>query len=115
MNGVMTPGVSAGSNHVGASDTWTANVIWPSGAADTAGGSSRARARTTANSDDERRCFIVFSVLARSLRSRRFSGHRARGDGESRAGHEDEDIIGANGVGSAEYNDANGAVPPSVP
>src|SRR5262245_41639171 len=33
MNGVMTPAVSAGSNHVGASEMWTANVICPSGAA----------------------------------------------------------------------------------
>src|SRR6185369_12565689 len=35
MNGVMTAGVSAGSNHVGASETWTAHVTWPSGAAET--------------------------------------------------------------------------------
>src|SRR5437870_449523 len=30
MNGVMSPGVSAGSSHVGASDTCTAHVICPS-------------------------------------------------------------------------------------
>src|SRR6266705_3358967 len=36
MNGVMTDGVSAGSNQVGASETWTAHVISPSGAAATA-------------------------------------------------------------------------------
>src|SRR5262245_20058875 len=35
MNGVMIPGVSAGSNQVGASDTWTPQVICPSGAAAT--------------------------------------------------------------------------------
>ena len=29
MNGVMMPGVSAGSNHVGASVTWMAQVAWP--------------------------------------------------------------------------------------
>jgi hypothetical protein len=29
----MIPEVSAGSNHVGASETCTAQVIWPSGAA----------------------------------------------------------------------------------
>ena len=32
MKGVIIPEVSAGSNQVGASDTWTAYVIWPSGA-----------------------------------------------------------------------------------
>src|SRR5437870_2055692 len=33
MNGVMIPGVSAGSNQVGASEMWTPQVICPSGAA----------------------------------------------------------------------------------
>src|SRR5437867_842713 len=33
MNGVMTEGVSAGSNHVGANEMWTAHVTSPSGAA----------------------------------------------------------------------------------
>jgi hypothetical protein len=33
MKGVMSPGVSAGSNQVGAGDTWTAQVIRPSEAA----------------------------------------------------------------------------------
>jgi hypothetical protein len=33
MNGVTIPGVSAGSNHVGASEMWTPQVTWPSGAA----------------------------------------------------------------------------------
>src|SRR5262249_43473259 len=33
MNGVPIPGVSAGSNHVGAIEMCTAQVIWPSGAA----------------------------------------------------------------------------------
>ena len=31
MKGVMMPGVSAGSNQVGASDTWIAQVSWPCG------------------------------------------------------------------------------------
>src|SRR4051812_41349479 len=31
MKGVMTPEVSAGSNQVGASDTWIAHVSWPCG------------------------------------------------------------------------------------
>src|SRR5262245_28478905 len=33
MNGVMIPEVSAGSNQVGASEMWTPQVTWPSGAA----------------------------------------------------------------------------------
>src|SRR5207245_9988620 len=33
MNGVTIPGVPAGSNHVGASEMWTPQVTWPSGAA----------------------------------------------------------------------------------
>ena len=31
----MIPAVSAGSNHAGARETWTAQVSWPSGAAAT--------------------------------------------------------------------------------
>src|SRR6266545_7538470 len=61
----MTPGVSAGSNHVGASETWTANVICPSGGAaagtDTAGPSAAVRASTATNVSDEWRGFIVSS------------------------------------------------------
>src|SRR5258708_4326611 len=33
MYGVMMPGASAGSNHVGARETWTPHVSWPSAAA----------------------------------------------------------------------------------
>jgi len=51
MNGVMTPGVSAGSNHAGASETWTANVICPSGAAAPATGAP-VMARTAATAID---------------------------------------------------------------
>src|SRR5882724_10156848 len=43
--GVMTPGVSAGSNHVGASETWTASVICPSAAPAGGGAAQRARAQ----------------------------------------------------------------------
>src|SRR5262249_60489010 len=32
MKGVMSPGVSAGSNKVGARVKWSAQVIWPAGA-----------------------------------------------------------------------------------
>src|SRR5687768_2310797 len=48
MNGVTIPDVSAGSNHVGASATCTAQVTWPSGAATAAGASSSRVTRPTA-------------------------------------------------------------------
>src|SRR6266545_4842558 len=47
MKGVMMPGVSAGSNQVGASETWTAHVIWPLGPAALAGAAA-ARAAAAA-------------------------------------------------------------------
>ena len=55
----MTPGVSAGSNHVGASETWTASVICPSAAPAGGGAGQRARAqvaraRTKATSGRDR-------------------------------------------------------------
>jgi hypothetical protein len=43
INGVTIPGVSAGSNHVGAMVTSTAHVICPAGAAWAAPGAHRAR------------------------------------------------------------------------
>src|SRR5580765_8233128 len=49
MNGVPMPGVSAGSNHVGASETCTPHVIWPSGAA--AAGAAATRRAASATSD----------------------------------------------------------------
>src|SRR5688500_9553714 len=42
MKGVMMPGVSAGSNHVGAIEMWTPHVTSPSGAAPAAGAHSGA-------------------------------------------------------------------------
>src|SRR5690242_5441845 len=50
MNGVITDGVSAGSNHVGASETWTANVTSPSAAitGGAATGASAADSRSAA-------------------------------------------------------------------
>src|ERR1700682_742869 len=50
MNGTITPWVSAGSNHEGAGETWTAHVICPSGAAadeDAAQGPSASSAAST--------------------------------------------------------------------
>src|SRR6185369_10367949 len=67
MNGVITPGVSAGSNHAGASDTWIANVICPSGAATVGaamGGTSATARATATTTTSERRRFIVSSVLS---------------------------------------------------
>src|SRR6266849_10999698 len=49
MNGVATASVSPGSSHFGASVTWIAHVIWPSGAA-AAGAASPAVASTAADS-----------------------------------------------------------------
>src|SRR5262245_36420318 len=46
MNGVTIPGVSAGSNHVGASEMWTPQVIWPSGAAAAGAATSAEISRT---------------------------------------------------------------------
>ena len=51
----MTPGVSAGSNHVGASVTVAASVTWPAGAAtwaDTDDPSSVSTRATTGASDE---------------------------------------------------------------
>src|SRR5882724_9805588 len=42
MNGVISPGVSAGSNHVGAMVTCIAQVIWPEGSS-LAAGAARSR------------------------------------------------------------------------
>src|SRR5262245_36465715 len=48
MKGVMMPGVSAGSNHVGANEMCTPQVSWPSGPAALAGpGAPTIRARAT--------------------------------------------------------------------
>src|SRR5882672_5864797 len=65
-NGVMTPGVSAGSNHVGASVTVTARVTCPAGPSDFAGvwansGHANATVTTsaTAGTSDERRAIAV--------------------------------------------------------
>src|SRR5438094_4720777 len=41
-NGVMSPGVSAGSKKVGAREKWTAQIIWPAGASERDGGCARA-------------------------------------------------------------------------
>src|SRR2546428_13082108 len=57
MNGVTIPGVSAGSNHVGASEMWTPQVTWPSGAA--AAGTAAAAEISRTRTGTERRGLIM--------------------------------------------------------
>src|SRR5262245_37394834 len=54
MKGVMIPDASAGSNHVGASETWTPHVSWSGGAA-TAGRDAPANRPTPAAATKSRR------------------------------------------------------------
>src|SRR2546428_3855802 len=54
MKGVMIPVVSAGSNQVGASETCTAHVSWPSGAAGAAAGATSPRSSPTTGISAER-------------------------------------------------------------
>jgi len=56
----MTPGVSAGSNHVGASETVAARVICPS-AAERGGAGVDTRTTAIASSSDER-CLMATSL-----------------------------------------------------
>src|SRR5215831_18434186 len=79
MNGVTIPGVSAGSNHVGASETWTPQVTWPSGAAAAGPAAAPEIARTRAVT--ERRGLIVSLQQAGSMGNRTTSTssvHRGR-------------------------------------
>src|SRR5262249_49406688 len=65
MKGVMMPGVSAGSNHVGAIETWTPHVISPSGAASAGtASSSLLRARTRARGASHRLEGVTIPHLA---------------------------------------------------
>ena len=65
MKGVAIPGVSAGSNQVGASVMWTAHVIWPAGASarpSDAATAAGATLRTSASaSNDARRIMVTVS------------------------------------------------------
>src|SRR5438094_8590400 len=60
MNGVTIPGVSAGSNHVGASEMWTHQVTWPSGAA-AAGTAATAEISRTRTATERRG--LIMSLL----------------------------------------------------
>src|SRR5436309_12796764 len=68
MNGVTIPGVSAGSNHVGASEMWTPQITWPSGAA--AAGTAAAAEISRTRTVTERRGLIMSLQRAGSM------GHR---------------------------------------
>src|SRR5262245_48874553 len=89
MNGVMRLGVSAGSNHVGASEMWTAHVICPEGAASAGVTLAIARSATTMTAtrgivrgEDTR--WLMRSALLCRTRSRGGGVNRgvASGDGE---------------------------------
>src|SRR5262245_20268861 len=67
MYGVMIPEVSAGSNHVGASETCTAQVIWPSGAATTGDRGASASIRTINVPTRTGTCLIAKSSLGGSM------------------------------------------------
>jgi hypothetical protein len=58
MKGVMMPEVSAGSNQVGASETWTAQVIWPEGWAAAGAAAAVATATARANTNARERLMI---------------------------------------------------------
>jgi len=61
IHGVAMPGVSAGSNQVGASEMWIPQVIWPSGAAATGPGPM---AETRRTNDVAKRLRTVLTVAA---------------------------------------------------
>src|SRR5881628_1158343 len=71
MNGVTIPGVSAGSNQVGASEMWTAQVNWPSAAIPGVGAVSPSV--TSSSTVDRARRWLMVTLLGRSpsVRTRR--------------------------------------------
>src|SRR5438552_18695177 len=77
MNGVTMPGVSAGSNHVGASETWTPQVIWPSGAA--AAGSAPTAKIIRTRTATERRNLIMSLQRGGSMGNRTMSARLCPG------------------------------------
>jgi hypothetical protein len=63
-NGVMTPGVSAGSNHVGARDTVAARVTRPSAAAACPARSAlTARASVEASREESRMALLLDETI----------------------------------------------------
>src|SRR5215467_8955236 len=105
MKGVMMPEVSAGSNHVGASEMWAPQIISPAGASERPAGASAvaagdgpriANVRTNSEAKRPRTCFMEASVFYRafgslfSFQSDIFVGGRkcpARDEAEPRFGH----------------------------
>src|SRR5687767_12686786 len=76
MKGVMMPGVSAGSNHVGAIEMWTPHVTSPSGAAPAAGAQNGAS--TTSAMRADRAIDRVDLVMAPPPESRNTEGPDGR-------------------------------------
>src|SRR5438477_2418083 len=76
MNGLMTPGVSAGSKNVGATETCTAHVSCPAGAAAAPRGApAMTTARASASAVNARRLTLLAAELRLALvdeRARRF-------------------------------------------
>src|SRR5262245_16228988 len=100
MNGVMMPGVSAGSNHVGASETWTPQVSCPSGAACAAWAPGMATAAATSSprmTGPRRRvdCLIMTGPRFRWSLGDPPDGDAHQNDGKDHSGHEDIPIVPA--------------------
>src|SRR5262245_58085485 len=107
MNGVMTPGVSAGSNHVGASETCTAKVICPSGAADAGRASETLRATRTAHTSALWTRVIISSI--REALHWRDRGARPRRDGGAPTGASRTDWVIATRRAEAKWSTMPGA------
>src|SRR4029453_9481701 len=78
MKGVMIPDVSAGSNHVGASEMWTGQVICPAGASVARPGETATATRTRTSNETKRpRTYFMGSLpILAFLLARAFSLHR---------------------------------------
>jgi hypothetical protein len=74
MNGVMIPEVSAGSNHVGASEMCTAQLICPSGAASLAAAPRIKVRRMSPVVERPRTVFMEASLLGFQLQVQLFVG-----------------------------------------
>src|SRR5216683_7407158 len=86
MKGVMIPAVSAGSNHAGARETWTAQVNWPSGAAATEVKAHSVRSRMANRTRRIMGCPPLRRGLGRNERTVKVRGLSGKaGDCQSRA------------------------------
>src|SRR4030095_13867599 len=97
MKGVMIPDVSAGSNHVGASEMWTAQVICPAASVARPGETATATRTRTSNETKRPRTLLMGSLpILAFLLARAFS---LRGLG-STPDHRQErrSVLGRHGV-----------------